>query len=202
MSDLKIVVAGASGRMGRTLIREIAQGHGMVLCGALEAEGHPNLGMDSGTLAGMQPNGMMLTADPFNAKEAVEWGLVNKLVSKDKMSAELADLTAKLRKASPKSRAEYKRGMNETFPALDPNIVGPAEDAVDGVIVNCYLALIYARVGEKDLAFPLLQRLIKTPGAVDSVDYSITVNDLKHRWEWDPIRSDPRFQKLLEQPVK
>jgi serine/threonine-protein kinase len=77
-----------------------------------------------------------------------------------------------------------------------------SKDAVDGVIVNCYLALIYARVGEKDLAFPLLERLLKTAGAVDSVDYSITINDLKHRWEWDPIRSDPRFQKLLGQPTK
>ena len=77
-----------------------------------------------------------------------------------------------------------------------------SKDAVDGVIVNCYLALIYARVGEKDLALTLLERLIKTPGAVDSVDYSITINDLKHRWEWDPIRSDPRFQKLLEKPAK
>ena len=77
-----------------------------------------------------------------------------------------------------------------------------SKDAVDGVIVNCYLALIYARVGEKNLTFPLLERLLKTPGAVDSVDYSVTVNDLKRRWEWDPIRSDPRFQKLLEQPAK
>src|SRR5216110_1834648 len=77
-----------------------------------------------------------------------------------------------------------------------------SKDAVDGVIANCYLALIYARVGEKDLEFALLDRLIKTPGAVDSVDYSVTINDLKHRWEWDQIRSDPRFQKLLEQPAK
>src|SRR5438094_715237 len=58
-------------------------------------------------------------------------------------------------------------------------------------------ALAAARVVEKELAIPLVERLLKTPGAVDSVDYSITVNDLKHRWEWDPIRSDPRFQKLL-----
>ena len=70
-------------------------------------------------------------------------------------------------------------------------------DAYDGAIMNSILALIYARCGEKDLAFPLLERLLKTPGAVDSVDYSITVNDLKFRWEWDPIRSDPRFQKLI-----
>ena len=65
MADLKIVVTGASGRMGRTLIREIAQGSGLSLCGALEMEGHPNLGLDSGTLAGMQPNGIKLTADPL-----------------------------------------------------------------------------------------------------------------------------------------
>ena len=71
-----------------------------------------------------------------------------------------------------------------------------SKDAVDGAIMNCYLALIYARVGEKDLALPLIERLLKTPGAVDSVDYSITINDLKYRWEWDPIRSDPRFQSL------
>jgi tetratricopeptide (TPR) repeat protein len=74
-----------------------------------------------------------------------------------------------------------------------------SRDAVDGTIMNCYLALIYARVGETDLAIPLIERLLKTPGAVDSVDYSITINDLKHRWEWDPIRGDPRFQKLITQ---
>jgi TolB-like protein/Flp pilus assembly protein TadD len=74
-----------------------------------------------------------------------------------------------------------------------------SSDAVDGVLMSCYLALIYARCDEKDLAFPLLERLLKTPGAVDSGNYSVTVNDLKFRWEWDPIRNDPRFQKLLEQ---
>ncbi len=73
-----------------------------------------------------------------------------------------------------------------------------SKDAFDGAIMNCYLALIYARVGEKDLALPLIERLLKTPGAVDSVDYSITLNDLKFRWEWDPLRGEPRFQKLIE----
>src|SRR4029453_15441398 len=74
-----------------------------------------------------------------------------------------------------------------------------SRDAVDGAIMNCYLALIYVRVGENDLAISLIERLLKTPGAVDSVDYSITVNDLKYRWEWDPIRNDPRFKKLIAQ---
>src|SRR5438552_3974063 len=73
------------------------------------------------------------------------------------------------------------------------------KDAVDGAIMNCYLALIYARVGEKDLALPLIERLLKIPGAVDSADYSITLSDLKYRWEWDPIRDDPRFRRLITQ---
>jgi TolB-like protein/class 3 adenylate cyclase/Tfp pilus assembly protein PilF len=76
-----------------------------------------------------------------------------------------------------------------------------SKDAVDGAIMNCYLALIYARVGENDLAISLIERLLKTPGAVDSTNYSITINDLKYRWEWDPIRNDPRFQKLAASPV-
>ena len=74
-----------------------------------------------------------------------------------------------------------------------------SKDAFDGAIMNCYLALIYARVGENDLAIPLIERLLKTPGAVDSVDYSITLNDLKFRWEWDPLRDDPCFQELIPQ---
>ena len=72
-----------------------------------------------------------------------------------------------------------------------------AKDATDGVLMSCYLALIYARLGEKDLAFPLIERLLKTPGAVDSVCYSITHNDLKYRWEWNSLRSDPVFRKLV-----
>jgi len=72
-----------------------------------------------------------------------------------------------------------------------------SKDAYDGAIMNCCLALIYARVGENDLAISLIERLLRTPGAVDSVNYSITVNDLKLRWEWDPLRADPRFEKLV-----
>ena len=74
-----------------------------------------------------------------------------------------------------------------------------SKDAFDGAIVSCFLALIYARVGENDRALFLIERLLKTPGAVDSAGYSITINDLKHRWEWDPIRNDSRFQKLIGQ---
>ena len=71
-----------------------------------------------------------------------------------------------------------------------------SKDATDGALMQAYLALIYARVGERDLAFPLIERLLKTPGAVDSADYSITVNDLRKRWEWDPIPQRPALSEI------
>lgn len=71
------------------------------------------------------------------------------------------------------------------------------KDAFDGALMQAFLALIYVRVGENDLAFPLIERLLHTPGAVDSADYSITRSDLQRRWEWEPLRKDPRFQKML-----
>ncbi len=70
-------------------------------------------------------------------------------------------------------------------------------DAFDGALMQSFLALIYARVGEKDLAFPLIERLLHTPGSVDSANYSITRSDLRARWEWSPLRQDPRFAALL-----
>jgi TolB-like protein/Flp pilus assembly protein TadD len=72
-----------------------------------------------------------------------------------------------------------------------------SKDAIDGSLLSGYLALIYARVRENDLAIPLIERLLKTSGPVDSANYAITVNDLKYRWEWDPIRDDPRFKQLI-----
>ena len=72
-----------------------------------------------------------------------------------------------------------------------------SKDALDGAIMNCFLALIYARTGEADLALPLVGRLLNTNGATDSTFYSVTINDLRKRWIWDPLRDDPRFQDLI-----
>lgn len=72
-----------------------------------------------------------------------------------------------------------------------------SKDAYDGTTMNCFLAVIYARSGEPDLALGLLEQLLKAPGAVDSTLYSITQSDLRLRWVWDPLRADPRFQQLI-----
>src|ERR1700674_149415 len=63
MSDMRLIVAGAGGRMGRALTRVISQTEGAVLAGALEAPGSELLGKDAGALAGLPANGVELSAD-------------------------------------------------------------------------------------------------------------------------------------------
>ena len=58
MSDMRLIVAGAGGRMGRTLIKAIAETKGLALAGAVEAPGSAVIGRDAGELAGLGANGI------------------------------------------------------------------------------------------------------------------------------------------------
>ncbi len=73
-------------------------------------------------------------------------------------------------------------------------------DIIEGAVVEGFYALICARAGATDEAISQIERLLTTPFAVDYADESITLNDLRQRWEWDPLRNDPRFQKILAGP--
>jgi 4-hydroxy-tetrahydrodipicolinate reductase len=63
MADMRLIVAGAGGRMGRALTRVISETPGAVVTGALEAPGSALLGQDAGVLAGLPENGVKLSAD-------------------------------------------------------------------------------------------------------------------------------------------
>jgi len=62
-SDMRVVIAGAGGRMGRTLIQAVAATKGLALAGAVEAAGSAVLGRDAGELAGLGPNGIKVVSD-------------------------------------------------------------------------------------------------------------------------------------------
>jgi hypothetical protein len=76
------------------------------------------------------------------------------------------------------------------------------QNAFHGTAHAATLALVYALVGEPDQAIPLIERLLSTPGPVECADfpYNITLAELRLRWEWDSLRSNPRFQKILAEP--
>jgi 4-hydroxy-tetrahydrodipicolinate reductase len=63
MSDMRLIVAGAGGRMGRTLVKAIVEAEGLTLAGAVDAPGSAAIGRDSGELAGLGKNGITVTAD-------------------------------------------------------------------------------------------------------------------------------------------
>lgn len=63
MSDMRLIVAGASGRMGRTLVRAIADTKGVTLCGALEQAGSPMIGRNASDLAGVGGQDILVTDD-------------------------------------------------------------------------------------------------------------------------------------------
>jgi len=64
MSEMRLMVAGAGGRMGRTLVKATADNKGCKLAGALEDARSPLLGWDAGTLAGLGENNVKLSGDP------------------------------------------------------------------------------------------------------------------------------------------
>ena len=60
---MRLIVAGAGGRMGRTLVKAIADSKDFALAGALEDARSPLIGRDAGELAGLGENGIKLAGD-------------------------------------------------------------------------------------------------------------------------------------------
>jgi 4-hydroxy-tetrahydrodipicolinate reductase len=94
MSATRIVIAGAAGRMGQTLIRAVADNEDCVLAGALEAAGHPDLGNDAAVLAGLPSAGVSLSDDPLPVIAQAD-ALIDFTVPR--VSVALAELTAQAR---------------------------------------------------------------------------------------------------------
>jgi serine/threonine-protein kinase len=84
---------------------------------------------------------------------------------------------------------EKDAAMAEAKRAMD--LLPESKDAFGGPDVTEVAAQVYGVVGEKDQAFVLLDHLLSTPS-------SVTVANLKLNPLWDPLRDDPRFQKLID----
>jgi hypothetical protein len=65
-----------------------------------------------------------------------------------------------------------------------------SKDAYDGPILATNLAAIYAQVGERDLALEQLATLVEVPNGP-------TLGTLRVEPEWDSLRGDARFEKMV-----
>jgi tetratricopeptide (TPR) repeat protein len=68
-----------------------------------------------------------------------------------------------------------------------------SEDAVEGPWIRQNLAVVYTWTNEPDMAFRELDTLVATPAGLD------TRETFKADPIWDPLRKDPRFDKLVPQ---
>jgi serine/threonine-protein kinase len=64
------------------------------------------------------------------------------------------------------------------------------KDAINGPLMIAYLAMIAAWIGEKDLACEQLSIAIRSPS-------TLSYGQLKLLPFWDPLRKDPRFEKIV-----
>jgi TolB-like protein len=81
----------------------------------------------------------------------------------------------------------HSRRAVELFPVT--------KDAVTGAEILRNLAITYAWTGEKDLAIEQLQEVVRIPGPISYGQLRL------HPW-WDPLRDDPRFDKLVAESQK
>jgi tetratricopeptide (TPR) repeat protein len=73
-------------------------------------------------------------------------------------------------------------------------LLPPEKDSINAQRMLAYFGVTAAWVGEKDLALDYLQQAVSTPGASVITSYGV----LKLLPFWDPLRGDPRFEKIVQ----
>jgi 4-hydroxy-tetrahydrodipicolinate reductase len=163
MSEMRLVVAGAGGRMGRTLVKAIADSKGLKLAGALEDPRSPLIGWDAGTLAGLGENQVKLTADP--AKIAGEFDAIIDFTAPS-ATVGYAEIAAKHGKI-------HVIGTTGLSPADDEKIKAAAKRAV------------VVRSGNMSLGVNLLAALTRRVARTLDPSFDIEILEMHHNQKVD-----------------
>jgi len=163
MSDMRLIVAGAGGRMGRALTRVIAETPGAVLTGALEAPGSELLGKDAGVLAGLPANGVLLSADLWSLSAEAD-GILDFTVPR----ATIANVAI-----------AAERGLI--------HIIGTTGLSIsdDAVIQSVTSRAIVVKSGNMSLGVNLLAALVKRVAQSLDQDFDIEILEMHHRAKID-----------------
>jgi hypothetical protein len=81
-----------------------------------------------------------------------------------------------------------EQALNEGRRAIE--LLPLTKDSINGAAMIEYFAVIAAWVGEKNLACEQLAVAARLPG-------SLSYGQLKLLSYWDPLRGDPRFEKIV-----
>jgi 4-hydroxy-tetrahydrodipicolinate reductase len=163
MADMRLIVTGAAGRMGRMLIKAIAETPGVTLAAAIERKGAAALGADASLLAGVGASGIMISDDPLPATLAAD-GVVD--FSVPAASVEMAALAAQARIA----HVVGTTGLTEA------DLAKIAAAARHAPIV---------RSGNMSLGVNLLARLVRDAARALGADYDVEIVEMHHRMKVD-----------------
>jgi 4-hydroxy-tetrahydrodipicolinate reductase len=163
MSDMRLIVAGAGGRMGRALTRVISETSGAVLTGALEAPGSELLGKDAGVLAGLPENGVKLSADLWTLSANAD-GILDFTVP----AATIANVAI-----------AAERGL--------VHVIGTTglSDSDEAVIKSVTKRAIVVKSGNMSLGVNLLAALVKRVAQSLDESFDIEVLEMHHRAKID-----------------
>ncbi|MEA2833964.1 MAG: 4-hydroxy-tetrahydrodipicolinate reductase [Methylobacteriaceae bacterium] len=163
MSDMRLVVMGAAGRMGRMLIRTIGEMPGVAVAAALERPGSDALGQDAGTLAGIGALGVPISDDPLQAVVDAD-GILD--FTAPQASVELAALAAQ-------ARIVHVIGTTGLSEADLKKIDAAARHAV------------IVRSGNMSLGVNLLAALVERAAASLGPDWDIEILEMHHKMKVD-----------------
>lgn len=163
MSDMRVVIAGAGGRMGRTLIRAVAETKGLVVSGALEQSDSPLLGQDAGELSGVGKSGVAL-ASGIDAALAAADGVIDFTVPA--ASVDLAGRAAKAGKV-------HIIGTTGFSPADEAAIKAASGKAV------------IVKSGNMSLGVNILAALVRRVAKTLDEDFDIEVLEMHHNKKID-----------------
>ncbi|WP_375463317.1 4-hydroxy-tetrahydrodipicolinate reductase [uncultured Methylobacterium sp.] len=160
---MRLVVVGADGRMGRMLIRAVAEAPGCTLSGAVEREGSAALGQDAGTLAGLSPLGVPVTDDPLAAFAGSDGVLDFTVPAATVFFAELA------------AQARIVHVIGTT---------GLSEDDLAKLRAAAYHARL-VRSGNMSLGVNLVAALVQRVAAALGEEFDIEIAEMHHRMKVD-----------------
>ncbi|MEM6938851.1 MAG: 4-hydroxy-tetrahydrodipicolinate reductase [Pseudomonadota bacterium] len=160
---LRILITGASGRMGQSLIDLVLAAEDMTLAGAVEREGHAWLGQDIGVARGGSAAGVVVTSDAAAACAGTD---------------AIIDFT------SPAATCGFARIAAE---AGLVHVIGTTGMGADDLaeIARCSAGARIIRAGNMSLGVNLLTQLTRQVAAALDSDYDIEIIEAHHNQKVD-----------------
>ncbi len=163
MQELRVIVLGAGGRMGRALLKAVIAEPGMRLVGAVDRAGVAEEGEDAGRLAGTGDTGIKVTSDPLPAFAGADIALD---FTAPAATLEYAELAAQ-------ARLVHIIGTTGLGPEAEAPLLAAAR--------HCRIV----RSGNMSVGVNLLAGLVRRAAAILGADYDIEILEMHHRHKVD-----------------